>query len=149
MQGGDWMSDWLQDLQPNQRAFDAKASQIYMLLALWGICRTNWENKKHRADGERMGSRLEFKPGEQSKRRAGDRGAQEWSKISWLLFRSTAMCFFFFFSLQEELDAHIHTSAPRMLECNGWATFFLYRCVPYFFLLASGRNGHTVTKNSN
>lgn len=46
--------------------------EIYMLPALWGICHTNWENKNHRTEGERMGSGSEFKHCEKVSERKGE-----------------------------------------------------------------------------
>lgn len=120
--------------------------QIYTVPAPVGDLQHKRGNKKRKVGGESMGSRSEVKhcgketliEGKSKRRRAGDGGAWERSSISWLLFRSTV------FSLREELDACIRTSAPRMLECDGWATLFFLSCP--FFLLHGGRRGHTAKK---
>lgn len=125
--GGDWTSDWLQDIEPNgnQRAGDARAAtDLYLTCSSGGSAtqtgRTKsvgWEEKVWAA-GQRSDTAGRWAKEKARRRRAGDGGARERSNISWLLFRSTV------FSLREELDARVRTSAPRMLECDGWATLF-------------------------
>lgn len=152
--GGDWTSDWLQDIElnGNQRAGDARAAtDLYLTCSSGGSAtqtgRTKsagWEEKVWAA-GQRSDTAGRWAKEKARRRRAGDGGARERSNISWLLFRSTV------FSLWEELDARVRTSAPRMLECNGWATlFFFFSCpAPYFFLLPGGRRGQQSKNKTN
>lgn len=120
--------------------------QIYMLPAPLGICHTKWENKKHRVDRERMGSRSGFKHCEKV---SGRKGKQETEEPESAATSAGSYLDQPFFTLGGAGRTRPYICPPHVgVRWVGYF-FFVSCCAPYFFLLPSGRNGHTVPKKSN